>query len=259
MIPIVDPSESNSKKDKLIDRKCCRCGTTTTYTDKKSGVAAWRKRKINGKWDGENYYCDSCHHKLKRKCRNKEIEKNSRQGKGFRIEQVIAKTLGIKNCNIELDNFNVGLDLYDPTKYKDIQSRSAEPSIRKSSWNGKIYEYDVWHFPIDPPEYDTYFAVCMTENYKDIERIYVIPADKLPVSAGLTIYKEPKNPAWYEKYRIDESPFNETYHSLKIEDCSVIANEQTKTIKNDKINKGESIKNNQINKNIVQKTIEDSW
>lgn len=247
MIPIVDPIDSHSKKDILIGRKCFRCESTTTYVDKRTGVAAWRKRKIKGKWDGENYYCDSCHHKLKRKCRNKELDKNSRQGKGFKVEQTIAKTLGIKKCNIELDNFNVGLDLYDHVKYKDIQCRSVQQSVRKSSWKGKIYEYDVWHFPIDMPEYDTLFVVCMSKDYKDIERIYAIPVDKLPTSAGFTIYKDPKSPAWYEEHRIDEKPFNDIYHSLNIEDCSVI--------KNDKIN----TKKIDDKKDESQKGIESTW
>lgn len=226
MIPLVDIEDSKSKSDVLIGRKCFRCNSTTTFVDPKTGKATWRKRKIQiddkSVWDGKNYYCDSCHHKLKRKWRNKGLEKDSRHGKGFRIEQVIAKTLGIKNCNVELDDFNTTFDLYDPVKYKDIQARSAKPSIRKASWKDQLYEYDVWHFGMDIPEFDTLMLVCMSEDYKDIVRIYAIPTDKLSFSQGITIYEDPKFPAWYEEFRIDEKPYNETYHSLSIEDCPVI-------------------------------------
>lgn len=229
-ILLVDIEDSKSRSDVLIGRKCFRCKSTTTFVDPRTGVAAWRKRKIkvDGKdvWDGKNYYCDSCYHKLKRKCRNKELEKDSRKGKGYRVEQAIAKTLGIKNCNIELDNFNTIFDLYHPEKYKEIQSRSVQPSIRKAYWKCKIYEYDVWHFPVDLPEYDTLMAVCMSKDYEDIDRMYAIPVDKLSPSQGLTIYKDPKLPAWYEEFRIDEKPYNETYHSLSIEDCPVIKDDK---------------------------------
>lgn len=216
-------------------RICFRCHSDTTYVSKKTDVATWRNRKVNGIWDGKNYYCDSCHHKLKRKCRNKDVEKDSRFGKGFRIEQVIAKTLGIKNCNIELDNFNLVFDLYDPIKYKDIQSRSAGPSIRKATWKDKEYFYDVWHLPIDLPEYDTFFAVCMSKGYDNIERMYAIPSEKLPISVGLTIYKDPNNKPWYEEFIIDEKPYNDIYHSMKIDDCPVIKNDNNNDNDEDKL------------------------
>jgi len=224
MLEVVDENEMNYV---ISGRLCFRCHSDTTYVSEKTGVAAWRKRKINGIWDGENYYCDSCHHKLKRKCRNKLVEKDSNTGKGFRVEQVVAKALGLKNCNLELDDFNTVFDLYDPIKYKDIQVRSIGPSIRKATWNGREYIYDVCHFALNLPECDTFFAICMSKGYKDIERIYAIPVDKLPkdgLAKGMTIYKDPKFPAWYEQYRIDEKPFNEIYHSMKIDDCPIIKN-----------------------------------
>ena len=82
MIPLVDANDSKSKKDVLTSRKCFRCGSTTTFVDPKIGVAAWRKRKINEKWDGEDYYCDSCHHKLKKQIRDGTLDKNSNKAKG---------------------------------------------------------------------------------------------------------------------------------------------------------------------------------
>jgi hypothetical protein len=214
MLEIADRSELTGRSP---DKICPRCKKTTKeiLEDRPNlSKVFWRKG-----------ICDPCFHKLKRKCRNKLIEKDSRFGKGFRIEMVISKTLRLKNCNIELDNFNSISDLYDPVKYKDIQVKSVQSSIRKASWNDKIYEYDVWHFPISLPEYDTYFAVCMSKDYQDIERIYTIPTEKLPMSAGLTIYKIPVNRSWHEDYRIDERQYNEIYHSINIDDCPVIKKE----------------------------------
>jgi hypothetical protein len=209
MIPLVE--------DSSCERRCIRCKKTVEeiLTDRPNlKKVFWRKG-----------ICDPCFHKLKRKCRNKEIEKDSNFGKGFRIEQVIAKVLDIRNCNIELDNYNAIFDLYDSTKYNNIQSRSAEPSIRKATWRNKEYSYDVWHIALGLSEFDTLFAVCMSKDYKNIERIYAIPIDKLPATRGLTIYKDPKIKPWYEQYRIDEKPYNDVYHSMKIGNCLVLKNE----------------------------------
>jgi len=233
-----------------IDRKCFRCGSIHTFVSDKTGVAAWRRRKIiiNGQkiWDGKNYYCDSCHHKLMKKCRNKNIDKNCNFGKGFRVEQAIAKALEIKNCNIELDNFNSVFDLYDTIKYKEIQSRSVEPSIRKASWNGKEYKYDVWHIGLNIESYyDFLFAVCMSKNYTNIERLYVIPANDVPFARGMTIYKDPKFGDKYKTYKDDVllDKVRNAYHNLRIEDCPIIKNDIDKIkepetdncIKNEKI------------------------
>lgn len=251
MIPLVDIGDSKSKRDVLIDRKCFRCGNPDTYVSKKTGVAAWRKRKIivNGKkvWDGENYYCDLCEHKLRRKCRNKDWKKDSNQGKGFRVEQAIAKALDLKNCNLELDNFNAVFDLYDPVKYKDIQSRSAGLVLMIKRWpkadgTEGVKRYLGWQIGnLDPfKEYDNLFAVCMTKNYKDIDRIYVIPVDRLPASEGIIIYKcnietEQQIMSQYEDCRDDKllEIVRKAYHSLNIQDCPVIKNDKIDDKKKD--------------------------
>lgn len=211
MLEIVDANDIGGRSEK---GRCLRCNKTIEeiLIERPNLKKVFWRRGI----------CDPCYHKLKRKCRNKEIEKDSNFGKGFRIEQVIAKVLDIKNCNIELDNFNSVFDLYDPVKYKEIQCRSTKPSIRKAKWREREYIYDVWHIPLGLPEYDTLIVTCMSIDYKNIDRMYAIPVDKLPESEGLTIYKEPKVRPWYEDYRIDEKPYNDVYHSMKIEDCPVI-------------------------------------
>jgi len=216
MLEIVDTNDVGGRNKKKV---CIRC--------KKTAEEILRDRPNLKKVFWRKGICDPCYHKLKRKCRNKEIEKDSNFGKGFRIEQVIAKVLDIKNCNIELDDFNTIFDLYDPIKYGDIQARSVGPSIRKVTWNGREYLYDVWHFALDLPECNTFFAVCMSKDYKNIDRMYAIPVDKLPkdgLAKGMTIYKDPKFHAWYEQYRIDEKSYNDVYHSMKIDDCPVIKN-----------------------------------
>ena len=214
--------EESNAKNRTSGRECCRCKGIDTYVSDKTGVAAWYKKKINGIWDGVSYYCNDCEHKMRRKCRNKLSEKDSNFGKGFIIEQVVSKTLGICSCNLELDNFNSIFDLYDHNKYKDIQVRSTKPSVRNASWKNKEYKYDVWHVALGLPEYDTLFIVCMSEDYKNIERMYIIPIGRVPHANGFTIYKDPKVSPWYEDFRADEKPYNDVYHSMKVQNCPVI-------------------------------------
>lgn len=216
-IVLVDTNDIGGRQK---NRSCLRCNKTTEEI--------LRERPTLKKVFWRKGICDPCFHKLKRKCRNKELPKDHRTAKGFRIEMVIGKVLGIKVCSIELDNFNSVFDLYDPIKYKEIQVRSCQYACRKTAYyNGKKYEYYTWHIPLDLlKEYDTLFAVCMTEGYKDIYRIYIIPVDKLPDTQGFDIYKDPKDHMWYEEYRVDEKPYNDMYHSMKIEDCPVIKNDK---------------------------------
>ena len=190
MIPLVDVNDSKSKKDVLASRKCFRCGRTTTFVDPKTGVAAWRKRKIKEKWDGENYYCDSCYHKLKKQIRDGTLDKNSNKAKGDRVEKAFEK-VGFRNCNKEKDNYNFVYDLYDSVKYKRVQVRSTEIKPKIRHWKDKEYTYFGWHLGLDMErEYDYLFAVCMSENYEDIDRIYVIPVNRLPDSEGIIIYRD---------------------------------------------------------------------
>jgi hypothetical protein len=79
-------------------RSCLRCKKTTQEI--------LRERPELKKVFWRKGICDPCFHKLKRKCRNKELPKDHRTAKGFRMEAVVAKTLGIKHCAIELDDFN---------------------------------------------------------------------------------------------------------------------------------------------------------
>ena len=39
---------------------------------------------------------------------------------------------------------------------------------------------------------------------------------------GISISINSSSYSWYEKYRIDETPYNEAYHSLKLKDCPVL-------------------------------------
>lgn len=44
-------------KSRNEDKKCFKCGTTIT--------SFWRKRDIDGKWDGKNWFCNKCYWRRK--------------------------------------------------------------------------------------------------------------------------------------------------------------------------------------------------
>lgn len=59
--------------------------------------------------------------------------------------------------------------------------------------------------------------ICM-DKYMKIEKIYIIPEEKLYGKTNITISE---NSQW-EEFRVDEEPYNDTYHNMKIEDCTVL-------------------------------------
>ena len=220
-IELVSDNDVGGKRDKY--RRCLRCKKTIEeiLQDRPNlKKVFWRKG-----------ICDSCFHKLKRKCRNKQIEKNSNIGKGFRIEQVVAKALDIENCNIKLDNFNTIFDLYDPVKYKDIQVKSTEIKLMVRTWikndgtEGKR-EYLGYNIHVNTlREFDYLFIVCMTSDYKDIDRVYTIPVDRLS-SERISIYVDLY--CQYDDCRDEEllQKLRNVYHSMKIENCPIIKDDE---------------------------------
>jgi len=57
--------------------------------------------------------------------------------------------------------------------------------------------------------------------WKNVERVYKIPQEEFVNRKGIAIVKNPTDcvgdpvTPWYEKYRIDEKPFNGTWHDFK--------------------------------------------
>lgn len=58
---------------------------------------------------------------------------------------------------------------------------------------------------------------------KNIERMYAIPEGELGKVTGVSIVKS-NNSRW-EKFRIDERPYNDTYHKMNIGNCPVLKDE----------------------------------
>lgn len=188
-----------------------------------------RERDKDGIFTG-NYICKNCYQKdywifnkdrinkdrrSLAQCRNGELSPYSNIGKGYIFEQIICITLGLNNCNIEKDNWNSPIDIDKHEKYGYISCKGA--NIR----------YGEWHFTnirrcIVRKKFDTLILICMSKDRKNVERVYVIPIEETIGRDNITIYDNPSRSAWYEKYRIDETPFNNTYHNMSLKNCNVL-------------------------------------
>lgn len=218
-----DKIEKYAEHKWLKEIRCCACDIYEIIKD-------YRRLKwmihVCDKKDCTGYLCSKCYQrydprssnnkkKYVTKCRNNQLEKSSNSGKGFIGEMIIAKTLDIANCNLELDNFRSYIDLYDPTIYKKIQVKTSEPY------------YGCWtvHFGIEH-HFDTLFILCMDKYRKNVLRVYIIPESELYGIKAVSIYSKTRYiQSKWEKFRVDEKPYNETYHNMKIENCKVLKND----------------------------------
>ncbi len=167
--------------------------------------------------------CNICHrdspysHNSARKSvanwRNKNVDPYSKDGKGFIGEMIVASTLSLKNCNIELDNFHAKFDVSPHDLYGKIQVKTA--TLIKNKWDfSKFTNID----------FDTVFLVCMDGNipWKNVERIYAIPVYIATQRTGINIYKTTFENSWHKKFRIDEISYNNTFHNMKLENCPIL-------------------------------------
>lgn len=195
-------------------RKCCRCGSNKTYTNSRH-IPGWIKdRDDNGDWTLE-WICGLCYgndyqknnpnsqHNLRKDVANIRTGNSNIDGshyKGLVGELTVCKTLGAKNRNIEDNNFRSYVDTFYHEKYGEIQIKT------------KCHNPDYNHWAVNvtgDSRFDTAIILCMDNDMKNIERVYVIPHDE--IGSGITITRCGKK---WEKFRIDETPFRNTYQNL---------------------------------------------
>lgn len=199
------------ERTKYKNRECYICHKTGNFTDVPYNY-------YEGNWDAKSYICRSCYvvdyygkyEKYIADFRNKNLDPKSSSGKGFIFEQIVNNTLGIENCNIRLDNFHSHFDGSQHQEFGMIQSKGT------ILFYG-IYKGFIWSFNTsDIKDCDTVFLICMDIEMKNVDRVYRIAVDYIDV---MTIYRSSKRSKW-EKFRIDEKPFNDTFHNMKLSDCS---------------------------------------
>ena len=236
ILELIDKDDVASRRSNTEGRTCCICGNSETFVDSK-GREHWSyHRDEEGKWTG-NWLCNTCRMNTKEMkkyykdryddikyisdCRNALINIKSERCKGCIGVQICATTVGVEDLNIQMDNFRYYVDLDKHTKYGFIEVKTATFNKRDGRW----YFYDI-----HKENFDTVLLVCMDQHgpWKNVLRMYAIPSDKITTSTTITIYDTPsiRHPRWYEEFEIDAKPFNDTYHKMNINICSVLIKRQ---------------------------------
>lgn len=209
MLKIVEDADS---------RNCCQCESieTTRYR----GIEHWHKCKC-GKDLCTGWLCKICytreHHKSPdgyvttinsmSKHNTGLLGIDSETGKGLIGESVVAKVRKLEIVAIKSNNFRSKFDLSEDEEYRNIQVKIAAP------------QYGDWFASIGRGHnFDTLFGLCMDKIMKNVKRMYVVPvAELLGVSTiSFRGHPLPSIGSKWDKFRIDEKPYNDTYHSLML-------------------------------------------
>jgi hypothetical protein len=212
------------KEKYLIERDKRRC--MICETDEM--VQSYKYYDENGVWDGKSWLCKRCYmenynrnspkgydNTLKplMNCRTKIIDISrfdniSDKEKGIIIEQMVCITIKVGNRNIGDNNFGSITDTYRHPIYGYIEIKGRTLRIDEK-----------WDFGgIQNKHSDTLIIVCMDRNepWENVERVYIIPIGELFDITGITIYKDTRlKVSKWEKFRIDERPFNDVWHNMK--------------------------------------------
>lgn len=198
------------------ERICCICRKNTTYIDPR-GWKHWFKHKCDRK-DCTEYLCRQCwdrydknssHNKIKSMAKSRlgQLTVYDTYGKGIIGAQTVAKTLGVDDYSIIIDNFCYYVDLSKHREYGYIEVKTMSLSILHKQWTSG----NVRH-----PNFGTLFLVCMDqyEPWRNVLEIYAIPCDNVGNRRQITIRKDSSKTSRYDKFRIDERPYNKTFHNL---------------------------------------------
>lgn len=203
------------KRCRHKETKCCKCDSAKTYM-KGPEDPLWRTCEC-GKKDCTGHICDTCYGKIRSSAgwRHGQLDPSSPPGKGFIGAYIVAKTYGLEDCNIKMNTFRFYIDLSKHSKYGYIEVKTATLNRKNGNWSFSKF---------DEKDFDTLFLVCMDENdpWKSVKRVYAIPWEDAINRSSIKIYENPSRSAWYDKYKIDEKSFEDTYSNMKLENCKVL-------------------------------------
>jgi hypothetical protein len=132
---------------------------------------------------------------------------DSETGKGLIGEAIIAKVRKLEIVAIKSNNFRSKFDLSVDEEYRNIQVKIAAP------------QYGDWYASIGKDHsFDTLFGLCMDKSMKNVKRTYIIPVLELLGVSTISFRKcpHPSVGSKWEKFRIDEKPYNDVCQSLML-------------------------------------------
>ena len=179
----------------------------------------------NWNYKNDTRLCYSCY--MNRDYKNGKLDADSPTGFAFLSQRVVAETLGLDlkyDCNCSI-GFNAPDDLYDANKYKYINVKTAILN-KVNSWKfGLIQKYNP----------DTYIMLGFSVDKSDILHVWITePEDDLTFDEKNFKYKQSisitngifsgrrSGLKRAEPWEVDVEPYNNVYHSMSLENCSVL-------------------------------------
>lgn len=210
------------RDEKFKNRVCYICGSKDTYVGN-SGTPAWSKYiDKRGKWDKKSYICKKCNRKkileIERidpdshynfmksnsKYRMKGFDIDNSRDRFIIFEAVVCKVHGITDLNIDMDNFNLPIDV-EHEKYRTIDVKWGSPD-GGDDWG--FHTRRKWNC-------DHYFCMGVDENWKNVEVVLIVPNEGwITDISQITIARYPIQTSKYDRFKVDPKPYNDAYHSL---------------------------------------------
>lgn len=177
-----------------------------------------KEGKMTGRW-----LCDKCCgrydpnssgniRKSLRGRRTGNLDPYCKHAIGDKYQRLTCEWLGIKDLNIENDNYEVPIDHSRHPFYGIVQTTGRAYDPINGFWN---YKWEREH----KKDFNNIIVYCTDKDGKTIERIYIFPKEEVIKSKTVSIVKNPtKGIQWYEKYRLEEDiviHVNDIFKNLK--------------------------------------------
>ncbi len=209
------------KNERFKERKCIKCESIDTshwfscYDENGNKTNMFLCSKCYMKVYNREPYSHNSIKKYMCNCRfNTDVglskfDEFSERDKGRIGEDIASYTLGVDNQNDISNNYNSLYDLVCHQIYGRIEVKTASFDIMNKSWDGTV---DIDH------NFDTLVILCMDNEkpWRHVKRVYIIPEDcsELYGKRYVCIYENPSRESKWEKFRVDEKPYNDTYHKM---------------------------------------------
>ena len=158
--------------------------------------------------------------KAKAKCRNKELDSNSKSGIGYIAEALVSKFLGIPTCFDVTDNFSY--PKYDLLKHKDYRKINAKGSTLLVKNGYLCHEFGTHK----NKKVDNFFCIGFDEDRKHVLAVFIIPNDKdISKLSSIRIYYNQNSK--YNKFKENEEEvkkWDDLFHTMKLDNCPVLRN-----------------------------------
>lgn len=218
-------------KNYVDNRKCCECDSPKTTQG--FGSPRWHVHRCD-KDMCTGYLCNICYGrsqnrlpdsyssliKSMRNFRTGRLDRFGVNGKAIIAQWVAAKTLGLRDLNIDNDNFRQSIDLSEHPIYHNIDVKSG--TLISDHCHINIHSKKETFCRV----FDTIIVLCMDMLWGSVERVYIIPYEEICHELYVNIYENwskvlKRNGVgsrfeYIEKFRVDKKFYDDIYKSVDI-------------------------------------------